>query len=529
MVNHITDALPTPGEGLWEPLSVDYIKALRVLLQYPPHVEHLSRDDWHILIDFCLRGIGVGEESSESQLTIRSGRLSSESFNDRGSRAGSTVPRLSQRGQGSHVDLKSNAEELELCIQLLTSSSASPVLDGAEKLLCGLSDYLSSLNTLGRSPYAAFGALNAVLAKAITDNTMLVQETVFSILPTIRRFWISKSAPLKDELLVTLMLGKDILTKQRVISSELPIDTLQSLVEQIHRSYTRLSEKEVLQLDDLMFTFDSTSTPMATGFIAPRLAISKSVQNWVVLSTIGMLSKLVDDLRVTPNPPEVDAESNKRQQLLSRVDDIFREASSSFGGSRICALQLIPFIAHHLGTAERISSSLQLLTVNILDENPAISSWTMIAIARLAHHLQRNASFANKVLNSIAGCKCASAGELKTSWIHVWELASRALPSPIASRAACTLMCAILHSQLLGYVDVVNTIESVVSSVDLNGPGSLTDSSLCLWRMFMELKSKANPAQTQEMAKQICGWLKTTWTFGTAENSNASDDLLTWL
>lgn len=114
----------------------------------------------------------------------------------------------------------------------------------------------------------------------------------------------------------------------------------------------------------------------------------------------------------------------------------------------------------------------------------------------------------------MTSCECASADTLKTSWIQIWELASRALPSPFTARAACTLMGAILHSQLLGYVDVVNSIESIVASTDLNGPGSLTDASISLWRMMMELKSKANPAQTSELAKQICGWLKTMWTFG---------------
>ncbi|WEW61049.1 Serine/threonine-protein kinase tel1 [Emydomyces testavorans] len=497
VVYHITDALPNPSEGLWEPLSADYIKALRTFLQYPPHVEHLSSDDWHCLINFCLRGIGVGAERGESQLTIRSGRLTSESFSDLGSRAGSLAPRTSQRDQNSHVDLKSNAEELELCIQLLTSSPTSPVLDAAGKLLRGLMDYLISLNPVGRSPHAAFSAMNTVIAKAITDNTQLVQKTLFGILPTIRRLWVSKSAPLREEMLTTLMLGKDILTKKRVSSAELPIEVLQDLVEQIHQTYTRLSEKDILQLDDLIFMFDSTSIPMSIKFMAPRLASSKSVQHWVTLSTIATLSKLVDDLYLIPNHSGADKESNKRQQLLSRIDDIFRDASSSIGVYRLCALQLIPFIICQVNVdPERVSSLLQLLTLSILDENSTISSWTMIAIA------------------SIASCDCVSSAVLRTSWAQIWELASRALPSVGTTRAACTLMCTILHSKLLDYVHVVNTIESIISSVGLNGPASLTDSSLCLWRTMMEWRSRANPAQSQEMAKQICGWLKITWTIG---------------
>nr|KMM71923.1 hypothetical protein CPAG_08223 [Coccidioides posadasii RMSCC 3488] len=497
VVCHIIDVLPIPGEGLWDPLSVDYIKALRSLLQYPPHVEHLSKDDWHCLVDFCLRGIGVGEERNESQLTIRSGPLAPESFDDRGSRAGSAAPRASQRN--GQADLKSNAEELELCIQLLTSSPTSPILDVAEKLLYGMTDYLSSLNVVGRSPYAALNSINVVLAKSITDNIVLVRETIFRLLPTIRRFWVSKSSQLRDEMLMTLTLGKDILRSNWASPMELHIDTLQGLVEQIHRTYTRLPEKEILQVDDLIFAFDSSPIPMAIKFMAPRPAVSRSVQHWMTLSIIATLSKLVDDLYLTSHPPEADGEeeSNKRQQLLSRIDDIFRDASSSLGVNRICALQTIPFIIYQVDLGlECVSSLLQQLAASILDESAIVSSWTMIAIA------------------SVAGCGHASLNELRETWSHIWELACRTLPSPGTTRAGCTLMCAILHYQLLDHVDTVNTIDSIASSVDLNGPVTLTDSALCLWTTTMDLRSRANPAQCQEMARQICAWLKTTWAIG---------------
>ncbi|KMU89143.1 hypothetical protein CIHG_07075 [Coccidioides immitis H538.4] len=456
VVCHIIDVLPIPGEGLWDPLSVDYIKALRSLLQYPPHVEHLSKDDWHCLVDFCLRGIGVGEERNESQLTIRSGPLAPESFDDRGSRAGSAAPRASQRN--GHADLKSNAEELELCIQLLTSSPTSPILDVAEKLLYGMTDYLSSLNVVGRSPYAALNSINVVLAKSITDNIVLVRETIFRLLPTIRRFWVSKSSQLRDEMLMTLTLGKDILRSNWASPMELHIDTLQGLVEQIHRTYTRLPEKEILQVDDLIFAFDSSPIPMAIKFMAPRPGVSRSVQHWMTLSIIATLSKLVDDLYLTSHPPEADGEeeSNKRQQLLSRIDDIFRDASSSLGVNRICALQTIPFIIYQVDLG--------------LD---------------------------------VAGCGHASLNELRETWSHIWELACRTLPSPGTTRAGCTLMCTILHYQLLDHVDTVNTIDSIASSVDLNGPVTLTDSALCLWTTTMDLRSRANPAQCQELARQI--------------------------
>lgn len=72
IVDHITETIPVPGEGLWEPLSLDYIKCLSSLLRHRPHTEHLDGEDWENLISFCLASISL-RENEESQLSIRSG------------------------------------------------------------------------------------------------------------------------------------------------------------------------------------------------------------------------------------------------------------------------------------------------------------------------------------------------------------------------------------------------------------------------------------------------------------------------
>lgn len=115
---------------------------------------------------------------------------------------------------------------------------------------------------------------------------------------------------------------------------------------------------------------------------------------------------------------------------------------------------------------------------------------------------------------SIAGRNLTKLNDLKTQWVKVWELASRASAAPGTSRAACHLMAVILTSELLGYTDIADTIESMVSSVDLNGPSSLTDSALSFWSLLMKLRTKANPSLGPATAKQICGWLRATWTLG---------------
>ncbi|KAI1909740.1 Serine/threonine-protein kinase tel1 [Ophidiomyces ophidiicola] len=493
VICHIVDTLPSPGEDLWVLLCSEYVNALLAILKYQPHVEHLSKEEWHCAVDFCLLGLGVTKRQEHNQLPIRDGDLVLESAGDRGSRAGSMGPQTYSRGGNNYADFRDNAEVFELCIQLLTAPSVSPILDGAGKILHGLTDYLLS-NMAGRSPHVPFNTINLVLARAITDDIALVQEIIFSLLPVIRRLWPSKSVQLRDEMLITLMYAKDILTTGRVPHS-FPVEMLQDLLEQILRAYVRLPEKEILHIDDLIFSFDMDSIPMALRFMAPRLAIGKSVQLWMTVSTLAALSKLVDELLLTPNPSSGD--SGKRQQLSSRIDDIFRDATTSSGVTRICALQTIPFIIFQGNISSgRTQNLVRLLIPYILDESTTVSSWSMIALA------------------SIAACECTTSKDRGADWRHIWDLTSRTLPSLGTSRAACVLMCTIVQHHLLDYSDIVDTLESISYSADLNGPAALTDSALYLWKITMELKSKVNPAQSQETSRQICGWLQSTWTIG---------------
>ncbi|KAK0664212.1 Serine/threonine-protein kinase tel1 [Lasiodiplodia hormozganensis] len=55
LVDHILQALPDPsGSGYIDPLVPGYIKCLRLVLQHPPHVEHLPVKESSATMKFCL-------------------------------------------------------------------------------------------------------------------------------------------------------------------------------------------------------------------------------------------------------------------------------------------------------------------------------------------------------------------------------------------------------------------------------------------------------------------------------------------
>lgn len=389
MVDHITQILPTPGEGLWEHLSKDYLKALRILIGYPAHVEHLV-DRWSHLVRFCLRGIGPSDNDEESQLTIRSFRSGSVDVNDeRSTPIRTTHIQSYRRAQADISGSKGNTMELLNCLQSLTFASNAPILAEAESLLKNLTDYLASSSPSEYSSQkAAFSALNAVLAKTITENTDLTHEAVVNVIPTIRKLWSTKWTTLKDEMLVTLTLVKSDLARLGEYSpSDFLVESLVNLVEHIRHDYLRCFERdkeETLQIDDLVLSPGGELLPMGIPAVGPRLGFESAERNWATAWAIANFSLLLDRISASSNTlRSVDTVPHKKQRLLSRSDDILREAALSSGASKIHALQLTPFLlAENVFAPDLLVSCLGHFTSYILDDNDMVASWTMVAISR---------------------------------------------------------------------------------------------------------------------------------------------------
>lgn len=384
IVYHVTDTLPVPGEGLWEPLSVDYTKSLAALLQYPPHVEHLGDDEWGALMKFCLRCLGP-KEDDDSQLSGRHARRSTlDDYLDPDSGPSTpsrTNPTLTIRER--HVGDNSVIEEILVCIQLLTASPNAPVQAHAQKILHGLAEFVKSAPVAGSAHQAAFHSINTVVTKALFDHSTLVRASLLDLIPVIRRLWATKLAGLKDELLVTTLFCTIILCDAtRREPSESLADMVEGLMDTLYSEYTRRPEKEILQLDELVF-YQRGLTQLGKPIIRPRLGNAKSEHNWTIIWAIARLLQLTEEIATQLSVSQAPSGAPyKRQRFTSAIDDIFRDCFSSSGMRRVCALQLIPFLLGDQISLDSKTSLLQRLIPNIADDSPSLSSWTMLAIAR---------------------------------------------------------------------------------------------------------------------------------------------------
>lgn len=384
LVYHVTETLPCPDHDLWETLSGDYIKALRIVLEHPPHIEHLTKNGWIQVIGFCLRSLGVSKPDSQTRVSHFS-QSHLLPFDDNGESRHTSVEPNSWRGKESINDRGGTADQLEACMQLLCSCSSSVIVEEAPMLLAGLKNYLLSLNNVSRSPHAAFSALNSVLQKSIIHHVSLVECVLLDIIPVVRRFWVPRSILLKGQMIITLDLARRIWPSViRLRDTESLYECTQGLLDHLHREYIKQPERDILQLNCVTFTSMSVRLPMGIKGMAPHLGNVHSEQNWTLLDVIASFSKLLDNIHIPQEfkNPEVEP-PNKKHRHNSRTTELFRDSYSSSGVEKIAALQLIPFLVTEteLGV-DQIRAVLGKLTTNILDSSALVSSWTMIAISR---------------------------------------------------------------------------------------------------------------------------------------------------
>ncbi|KAJ5279527.1 hypothetical protein N7478_004899 [Penicillium angulare] len=499
IIDHIIETIPLPGEGLWEPLSVDYTKCLVSLLRYPPHTEHLSDTEWEKLIDFCLAAIGL-QEGNESQLTIRSGQRSAFDEGPDGSDGRSTPSRSTPAPatREKHVGDRNVIGEAVTCIQLLTASPSAPVQAAAENILQGLVEFVKSPSLMvGNSHQLAFSSINTVASKVLFDQSQLARETLLGLIPVIRRIWVTKINTLKDELLITLMLSIVILfdrTSNHLTESL--VHSIEGLTGSLHSEYLKRPEKELLQIDDIVFV--QTMANENQIVYGPRFGNARSEHNWTVLWVIAHLLRLLEAnaSQVSLRYQSGGESLHKRQRISSVIEAVTQDAISATGTRRICALQLIQFLEIEI-EIERKEDLTRRLVPNILDDNPTIASWTMMA------------------LNSIARGRDANRPALKEHWPRTVDLSIRSFSSSVTSRAACKLMTSILERELLEYTAMTEAFRSMLSSANLNGPSAISEASLELWALIARKKAQLNPGTTQSSSKQMCSWIREAWTIGT--------------
>jgi serine-protein kinase ATM len=380
VIDHIIETLPLEAEGLCIPLRNDYLKSLRAILEYAPIGEHLRQRHWEALCDFLVTGLNTNssEDSFRSTTSLRQ-TTSQESRN------GYQVPlRVSQvsgsRGQAS--DTASFAEELIVSLKLLTAITNSPLMTRANAIFGSMIAYLA---TATKAQSDAISAFNNALARTITEDISLSRRALFDFLPSIRRLWSIKSALVKDQILITLILGNETLASSDAITTTSnDFSSLDNVFEAILAEYRRRLERDMLHLEYCRFSMHDNVVGVSLTGLVPAYENPRALSCWTVVWALSFLARVLDDHQARESGRAiVSGTAAKKLRLSLRSEGTIDQAMTTTGSERLCAVQmLVMLLEKSTDVQNKCAEELPRLASKLMEDDSVIVSWVMLSISR---------------------------------------------------------------------------------------------------------------------------------------------------
>ncbi|KAK4999791.1 Serine/threonine-protein kinase tel1 [Elasticomyces elasticus] len=502
ILDHLVEALPGGGEDLCEPLATEYIKCLGVVLGNQAHVEHLQQKGWDRIVDFCLDIIQRYDHEPESG---DAGRVMSFSISRSWNDANSYSPHSANKGHGRSSQNASlsivHVEGLILCLRHLTSAPNAPILPKARALGSTMIAFSRGASTTARAHQNAFAIVNSVLAHTKLNAKSLTDEFMCELIPLIKRLWMSKTVPLKHDLLVTLIhLEPYISTGLEKPENKMLSLELQQMVDAMQKEYVKRAERDRLHSEDLRLDFNLGETLSAAlttnAAFSLRNSTSRAEQGWFLMQFVATFYMLLDKhavVAVSEDPESLDGPTAKKRRIARNFDDILRQCRDQNASVRACSLQVLAFMSQATALSmEDMSQLLDKLTLLASDNDASVASWAFIVSTSCATQL------------------CSGSATLSEYWYAMWQAAHRTINVPSVSRAACHATNAIIGFQLVAMGSVTECVDSSLTSPELNGPALLCDSALAFWINVLRLSNAQSTASLQA-SERVLGWLFRKW------------------
>ncbi|CZT03138.1 related to phosphotidylinositol kinase [Rhynchosporium agropyri] len=505
VLEHVTQTLPRPSGGYYEPLAQHYLKALIAIFEHQANVEHLKSEVWVQAVEFCLSGIKsyLDDYVQES--------LSSRSHSGRGS----SVPTSSANKHGHSQEgslNRTHAEDLFQVLHLLLCAPNVPLGTVYSAVGNCITRFLRmSGSNASQTQQVAFSTLNIILRFARTDQTTFCQSAAQDILPVICRFWQGK-AIVKDEMLnsvrdemLIFIFYVHLHLERTLMDGDAPelLSMLEELLEAFKLDYAPRSDRDQLHLSDLdMADFckrDPRKMPFCLYAFQLRPYNVKAERNWAILRSIGLVERLVSlgqqqvASSETSGHDDLDNRPSKRQRIVHHSDRLFDLLRSKDENLRLAGLQILPFVLQDSQLpASVLSELLTQLHICAIDKRGNMTSWALLAIASCTTQ--------------------TSAAEIPPSeWAQLWQCGARSLTFSATCRAAALELHAIIARGLVRYHEIAEDVGAIITSADSSGPTVLCDSSIFLMVDLLNTRIREVPGASLITAQHIIRWLFARW------------------
>ncbi|KAI0343274.1 hypothetical protein BDW22DRAFT_1329401 [Trametopsis cervina] len=516
---------------LIEHISLDYVKAIKCILNWGPHLDHLEPDTWIKLADFSfnvileqplktsmvppaeddsiMQGIETPDEQAETSDAAVPPRKKR-----RIEQAQTSTPSTSSTPKFLPVTLE-KIEFVSLLAILLRSPSAPIVSQHYPYLPAGilrsLTQFLEKYPSDTSLNHDYLTALSATLSQITLNKRDVTVQFAKAAWPRLVAMWGPKNQRLKEDLVVVLrILFPYLVHGLKGSTDDGGLSTLRDLLEGEAQSRWGVP---TLSLESLRLVVSSeASDSVSKAFVAKTFQYgwdfdADQALAWAMLELHADCAK---QLYAFSESPHAVVEQNSRDKKVTDPIESLLASIRSQGtaNARIPYFQaLLFFIDRHWSFLhENLRPQvIRTLTQYLSYDDPSTQSWSFICLGAIAH--AEAIASPGKIAESVP------ADSSDNPWDTVWTFAMRRSSVPAVCRAAChAAQILLLHGKtLLNPPRLLAEIENLAKDLDVQGPSFPYDSVCGFLILCMQVASQDISLYRMQLEDKILTWLVDNW------------------
>ncbi|KAF8448998.1 hypothetical protein L210DRAFT_3618742 [Boletus edulis BED1] len=570
LLGHLTQMLVHRGQ-LFTPVALDYIKTIKVLLSWTPHIDHLNVDIWLKLVEISFNiilddpieddlvrtkdqiagSVPADDSMYQSDSSSEDGNLPSSRKRPLREHSSTPIPRTAPDNPTDRCVPRHSVslEQIECAslLALLFRHTTAPFLAEVERPDPGDPDSFPKNFVLVPITPSLFWRMKRFLERYPTDTSLhhdyllALQPFLCQVALNCRReiddfacsawdalvgLWGTKNKRIKESLVGTLKTLFPFLTATRDAPNHGWADSVQRLWTLLIGEADSRWGIEALSIDSLRLQVSDERADERQIFVAQTFRAGWNFDAgqalaWALLELqADCAKKLFEHFEsVHTGSPEGSTSKGKRAKREDPVSSLlYSLRATSTMNVRVYHLQILLFFIdrhwHRLHNSlqnDVIATVLQFVSV---DEVP-IQSWAFLCLAAIAHCDGTQSPSLSRSDDTLMANLCL---RRPATWDPIWTHAMRRANVPVVCRAAChTAHTLVGYSRhLLTPQRVLAEIESLAKDLDLQGPSFPYDAVCMFLAQCLRVASQDVRLYRMQLEEKVLSWLLDNWRVGTS-------------
>lgn len=544
--NHILSIIVVRGQ-LFEPVALEYLKALRASVLYQPHLDHLDLKQWTHAVSTCFSAI-LGDKIRGYEIVddyLMDADDDNEEASARGSRkrkAASTSRASSTPTEGTgssqskiHASASQDTIELCGCIDAFFQSSQAPLIANGEALLSKCIRFFAAYPSETTAHLSMTTALNRLLAELEFNRKDLVEKAVIQLWSSLISLWPTKNVAMKEQLVITATLLLPYIAslepqKRTTLASNLYTATLADVEA---RWGADVLDLNALSLNCSQSPKNSSSThgfAISSFQAGPAFDFQQALAWTVIQVCASSLLQVENTSSNTMSDPSTPSRATKRLKVravlsfrlypvkkslpvatillqLEQSEDLYGDLLTDLSSPnpKIAIHRLQIFIFIHEFDCAIISNAIrkQLLTSTsklLSHEEYSVQAWALLLLATLS-----------RLPGPISSALSTRKGDETMFWLQIWERSLKAFHQAHISRAACYLLWILYSADVVDSSRMTSDLVKVATDIEVQGPPSPSDAASAFLQIVLQVAKSDFRAYKLDIAGKVCSRVISHW------------------